>query len=148
MRTLLVTALLISMAPPVADAAPKRTPITIDTAKGSQTFSVEVVKDEADRERGLMYRRHMSKHRGMLFDYDPPQPVTFWMKNTYLSLDIIYIGPDGRILNIAENAKPLSLDELPSAGAIRGVLEINGGLSAKLGIKPGDKVHHKLFDPK
>jgi uncharacterized membrane protein (UPF0127 family) len=84
----------------------------------------------------------------MLFDYDPPQPVAFWMKNTFISLDIIFIDGDGRILNIAENTTPLSLERLRSAGEVRGVLEINGGLSAKLGIKPGDKVRHELFEPK
>jgi hypothetical protein len=120
--------------------------LTIDTANGEQEFSVEIVREEKDRNRGLMYRRKMARDRGMLFDYDPPQPVSFWMKNTYIALDIIFIGGDGRIITIAENTTPLSLAPIPSGGAARGVLEINGGLSKKLGIKVGDRVRHALFD--
>lgn len=121
--------------------------VSIVTAQGARVFHVEVVKEEKDRNRGLMFRKHMADDRGMLFDYDPPQAISFWMKNTYIPLDIIFIGADGRIIRIAENAKPLDLTPLPSGGEARGVLEINGGLSAKLGIKPGDLVQHKLFDP-
>jgi uncharacterized membrane protein (UPF0127 family) len=82
----------------------------------------------------------------MLFDYDPPQEVAFWMKNTYIPLDIIFIDATGRIIRIAENTTPLSLEPIPSGGVARGVLEIKGGQSAKLGIKAGDRVRHALFD--
>lgn len=94
-----------------------------------------------------MYRRHLATDHGMLFDYDPPVAVGFWMKNTYIPLDIIFIANNGKIIRIAENTIPFSLDHIPSGGRIRGVLEINGGLSAKLGIKVGDKVRHRLFNP-
>ena len=139
---------LAAAAPPVppraADAPTER--LSIVTAGGEHVFDVEVVKEEKDRNRGLMFRRHMASGRGMLFDYDPPQEISFWMKNTYIPLDIIFVGADGRIISIA-NAKPLDLTPLPSGGLARGVIEINGGLAAKLGIKPGDRVQHRLFDP-
>lgn len=121
--------------------------LTVEAAAGAQKFYVEVVREEVDRNQGLMYRKHLPTDRGMLFDYDPPVVVGFWMKNTYIPLDIIFIAAGGRIIRIAENTTPLSLDHIPSGGKIRGVLEINGGLSAKLGIKVGDQVRHRLFNP-
>jgi uncharacterized protein len=150
MYTLLSLSLFLAAAPVVVtapDAAAKAEQVTIETAKGERTFTVEVVRDEKDRNRGLMFRHEMADSHGMLFDYDPPQQVSFWMKNTFLPLDIIFIGADGRILNIAAKTTPLSLERLPAVGKARGVLEINGGLSEKLGIKPGDKVRHALFAP-
>lgn len=119
--------------------------LTIASQSGERAFNVEVVREEAQRNRGLMFRRQLSNDHGMLFDYDPPQVVGFWMKNTYISLDIIFIATDGRIMRIAPNTTPHSLESIPSGGPARGVLEINGGLAAKLGIKPGDRVRHRLF---
>ncbi len=121
--------------------------LSIDGEKGAQVFFVEVVRSEKERNRGLMFRKEMAVGHGMLFDYYPAQVVAFWMKNTFLPLDIIFIGPDGRIIRIEENAVPHSLRHIPSGGDTRGVLEINGGLSARLGIKPGNLVHHGLFEP-
>lgn len=131
-----------------AEPTAKAEQIAVETASGERAFSVEVVRKEKERNRGLMFRHEMANDHGMLFDYDPPQKISFWMKNTFIPLDIIFIGADGRVLNIAESTTPLSLERLPAAGEARGVLEINGGLSAKLGIKPGDKVRHALFDAK
>jgi len=128
-----------------AAKAPETQTLSIDAGKGTKTFQVEVVREEKDRNRGLMYRRHMAADHGMLFDYDPPVDIAFWMKNTYIPLDIIFVGADARIIRIEENATPLSLAHIPSGGPARGVLEINGGLSAKLGIGPGNLVHHALF---
>ena len=119
--------------------------LKIDGAQGTKSFNVEVVRGEKDRNRGLMFRRQMAADHGMLFDYDPPQVIGFWMKNTYIKLDIMFIDADGRIIRIEENATPLSLRHIPSGGAARGVLEINGGLSAKLGFRAGDLVHNALF---
>jgi uncharacterized membrane protein (UPF0127 family) len=93
-----------------------------------------------------MFRQSLPENGGMLFDYDPPQEIAFWMKNTYIALDIIFIDASGRIIRIAENTSPLSLERIPSGGVARAVLEINGGMSATLGIKPGDRVHHALFE--
>ncbi|QCI78720.1 DUF192 domain-containing protein [Hankyongella ginsenosidimutans] len=84
-----------------------------------------------------MFRASMPQDSGMLFVYKTPQPLAFWMENTYLPLDLIFIGQDGRILNVAANAKPLSRQPILSAGQAIGVLEINGGQAATLGIAPG-----------
>lgn len=149
MYALIYLSLLLAAAPAVITSAPtaKLEPLTIECAKGEKVFSVEVVRQEKDRNRGLMFRHSLAADQGMLFDYDPPQNISFWMKNTYIPLDIIFVDAQGRILNIAENTTPFSLEHLPSAGQARGVLEINGGLSKKFGIKAGDKVHHAIFDP-
>lgn len=119
--------------------------LSIETAHGVQRFHVEIADNDAEREQGLMYRRSMAADHGMLFDFNPPQQVSFWMHNTFLPLDIIFIGPDGRILNIAPNATPFSDDNIPSAGETRGVLELNAGRAAALGILPGDRVRHRIF---
>jgi uncharacterized membrane protein (UPF0127 family) len=149
MHILIGLSLLIAAAPAAVTlpAAAQLEPLTVETAAGEKKkFSVEVVRDEKARNRGLMFRHEMADDHGMLFDYDPPQAIAFWMKNTFISLDIIFVGGDGRIISIAEKTTPLSLERLPSGGPARGVLEINGGLSAKLGIKVGDKVLHPIFE--
>jgi len=119
--------------------------LSIETSSGVQRFHVEIADNDAEREQGLMYRRSMAADHGMLFDFNPPQQVSFWMHNTFLPLDLIFIGADGRILNIAANATPFSNDNIPSAGPARGVLELNAGRAAALGILPGDRVRHRIF---
>ena len=89
---------------------------------------------------GLMFRKELAANHGMIFFVDPEREVNFWMKNTLIPLDIIFIGPDRLVSNIAANATPYSLDPLPSAGTAAAVLEINGGRAAELGIVPGAKV--------
>jgi uncharacterized membrane protein (UPF0127 family) len=104
-------------------------------------FKVEVAATPAEQARGLMFRTAMGPDEGMIFPSQPPRDgVAFWMKNTVIPLDIIFIGTDGRILNIAANAVPYSLQPIPAAGPVSGVLEINGGRAAQLGIGAGDKV--------
>jgi len=103
-------------------------------------FRVEVAGSRFEQARGLMFRRAMGKDEGMLFPMEPPREASFWMKNTVISLDIIFIGTDGRILNIAENAVPYSEEPRRAAGLAAAVLELNGGRAAELGIVPGDKV--------
>ncbi|MES2035544.1 MAG: DUF192 domain-containing protein [Pseudomonadota bacterium] len=120
-------------------------PLTIDTAKGPVAFQVEIADDEAERERGLMYRTALAPDRGMLFAFEGPAPRAFWMKNTYIPLDIIYIGADGRIVSIVANAEPFNETPLPSGAPALGVLEIYGGRAAQLGLKAGDRVHHRIF---
>ncbi len=122
-----------------------REALGVERGGTSYAFEVEVVRREADRNRGLMFRKSMDADHGMLFDFDPPRPVSFWMKNTHIPLDIIFIDADGRIIRIAENTVPFSLDPIPSGGAARGVLEINAGLSRKLGLQAGDRVRHRIF---
>jgi uncharacterized membrane protein (UPF0127 family) len=116
-------------------------PLTVTHAGKRHTFKVEVARTTAEQARGLMFRTAMGPDEGMIFPSDPPRAnVAFWMKNTVIPLDIIFVGTDHRILNIAAQATPYSLEPLPAAGVVSGVLEINGGRAAELGIVPGDKV--------
>ncbi|WP_428331932.1 DUF192 domain-containing protein [Novosphingobium sp.] len=115
-------------------------PLTIATAHGPHAFKVEVAATAGEQEHGLMFRTKMGADEGMIFPYAPPQRTAFWMKNTVIGLDIIYIGADHKILNIAANAVPYDETPLPSAGAVSGVLELNAGRAAQLGIVAGDKV--------
>ena len=119
--------------------------LTIDTAKGRVDLMVEIADDEAERQRGLMYRTSLAPDRGMLFHFPDAAPRAFWMKNTYIPLDIIYIGPGGRIISIAAMTEPFNESPVPSKGAASGVLEIYGGRAAELGIEVGDRVHHRIF---
>ena len=126
-------------------AAPVYEPLDIITAKGPVHFRVEVAADEATRAQGLMFRTHLDDDQGMLFDFHTAQQVSFWMKNTLIPLDMIFIRADGVIANIADNTEPYSETPIPSDGPVLGVLEIGGGLTQELGIKPGDKVTHRIF---
>ena len=114
-------------------------PLTIHSANGDHRFMVEVAATPEQQERGLMFVKSLAGNRGMIFPYDPPQQVAFWMKNTLIRLDIIFIRADGRIARIAD-AKPLDETPLPSGEPAAAVLEIRGGRAAELGIRPGDRV--------
>ena len=119
--------------------------IEIRSASGVHKVSVEVMRTPEQLERGLMFRKYMPEDRGMLFDFKSEAPIMMWMKNTFIPLDMIFISKDGTIANIAENAEPLSESIIPSNGPIQGVLEINAGVSAKLGLKKGDKISASIF---
>jgi uncharacterized membrane protein (UPF0127 family) len=112
-------------------------PLTITSNGKPQRFTVEVAASPEQQERGLMYRRSVAPDHGMIFPYNPPQHVAFWMKNTVIPLDIIYIREDGHIARIF-TAKPLDETPMPSGEPIVAVLEIGGGRAAQLGIKAGD----------
>lgn len=120
-------------------------PLEIVAANGKHNFSVEVARTREEQDKGLMFRRELPDGQGMLFDFTTEQTVAFWMENTYISLDIIFINGDGRIRRIAENAEPLSKTTIPSDGPVRAVLEVIGGTARKLGIKEGDRVVHPIF---
>ena len=109
-------------------------------------FVVEMAETPAQRSLGLQWRRQMAPNQGMLFDFGSPIPVTMWMKNTNLSLDMLFISENGTIINIARNTKPLSLDYVNSAGRAKGVLEVLAGTAKKLKIKAGDRVVHAVFN--
>jgi uncharacterized membrane protein (UPF0127 family) len=115
-------------------------PLTVVTARGRHVFKVEVAASEREQARGLMFRNAMGADEGMIFPMNPPRPAAFWMKNTVIGLDIIFIGADHKVLNIAANAVPYDETPLPSAGEAAGVLELNAGRAAQIGLKPGDKV--------
>lgn len=117
----------------------------IRTSTGEQTFMVEIVNTPQGREVGLMNRRELAADAGMLFDFSKSDKVSMWMKDTLIPLDMLFIRADGRIANIAERTVPGSLTPIDSQGPVLGVLELNGGTSARLGIKPGDKILHPLF---
>jgi uncharacterized membrane protein (UPF0127 family) len=116
-------------------------PLTVTTAKGkTHRFTVEVASTPEQQSYGLMNRQSLPPDRGMIFPYQPPQPVSFWMKDTLIPLDIIFIAPGGRISSIAENTVPLSLEPVVSTEPAEAVLEIAGGRATELGIATGDKV--------
>src|SRR5919198_817720 len=115
-------------------------PLEIVTKNGVQVFSVEMATTEEEKQTGLMYRKELADGKGMLFDFAPEQQISMWMKNTYISLDMIFIRADGRILRIAENTEPESTRIISSGGLARGVLEVPAGTAQKYGIAPGDRV--------
>lgn len=120
--------------------------VTVVSASGAHSFTVEIADDAAERTRGLMFRREMADDAGMLFLFDEAAPRSFWMSNTYISLDIIYIGEDGRIVSIAERTTPFSERSIPSFGPAIAVLEVNGGTSDRLQFAAGDEVRHPFFE--
>jgi uncharacterized membrane protein (UPF0127 family) len=121
--------------------------LEIGTATGRHVFQVEIANNDATREHGLMDRRYMAPDHGMLFEFDREEPVSFWMKNTYIPLDMIFIAPSGVVTHIATNAEPLSERVIPSGSPCIAVLELNGGMAASIGLKVGDKVRHPFFKP-
>jgi uncharacterized membrane protein (UPF0127 family) len=123
-------------------------PLEIVTKTGVQVFSVELATTDQEKETGLMYRKELPDGKGMLFDFSPEQQISMWMKNTYISLDMIFIRADGRILRIAENTEPESTKIISSGGLAKGVLEVIAGTARKYGIAPGDRVAHPLFNSK
>lgn len=136
---IVLVALLLGVSPALADK------LVLDTGTGRHVLSVEIAADQDSRERGLMFRRELAPNAGMLFEFDQDQPVLMWMKNTYLPLDILFISAGGRVVNVARNAKPLSLDTIASDGLVRAALELNAGTADRLGIAPGAKVFHPFF---
>jgi uncharacterized membrane protein (UPF0127 family) len=112
-------------------------PLTISQNGTVHHFKVEVARTDQEQTRGLMFREQMGADEGMIFPYDPPRPLSFWMRNTVLPLDIIFIGPDHRIINIHEKTEPYSLDSRRSGGPAIAALELNGGRAAELGFTSG-----------
>jgi uncharacterized protein len=136
----------------IAPAAPQaplatysKSELTIETSGGKRHFAVEEAKTPQQMAQGLMYRRTMAADAGMLFEYERAQPVSFWMKNTLIPLDMLFIGADGTVLDIHERAVPLSLDPIGTDKPVLAVLEVNGGTVSRLGIKRGDRIDHPMF---
>lgn len=115
------------------------------TASGEHTFSVEVAETAEQKSRGLMFRRSLADDAGMVFPYAPPQEATMWMRNTYISLDMIFIRQDGIVHRIEAGTEPFSEAVIASHGNVAAVLELKAGIASKVGLKPGDKVVHRLF---
>jgi uncharacterized protein len=125
--------------------AAERDTIEIVTRTGVHAFSVELATNAAEREVGLMFRKELPEGHGMLFDFHDEQPVQFWMRNTYVPLDMIFIAGDGRVVHVAQDAKPMSDDLIPSVHPVRAVLEVIAGTARKMGIAPGDRVTGSFF---
>ena len=125
------------------DEGVRLTPLEIRTAKGVVHYKVEVAATPQEQSRGLMYRTSLPDHGGMIFPMTPPRPASFWMKNTYIPLDMIFIRPDGTIARIAANTIPENLEPVDSGEPVSAVLEIVGGGAAANGIAEGDKVSWK-----
>src|SRR5512134_3375920 len=120
-------------------------PLEIASKGGVHTFAVELALTPEQQAQGLMYRKELPEGQGMLFDFKREQEATFWMKNTYVPLDMIFIRADGRIHRIATNTTPLSEALVSSGGPVRAVLEVVAGTTKKLGIAAGDRVAHPIF---
>jgi uncharacterized protein len=121
-------------------------PLKIVTHDGkAHPFRVEVADTDATREEGLMFRKSLAADAGMLFDFKTPQEVAFWMKNTLIPLDMLFIDQRGVVVNIKANATPLSEAAIPSGAPVLGVLEIRGGRAGELGVHVGDKVEERIF---
>lgn len=131
-------------APP--DQVFDRAKLVIDTASGPREFDVELALTPAQQQRGLMLRKSMGPYEGMLFDFGETRPITMWMANTLIALDMLFIAADGTVRHIHANAEPLSTRTIDSGGPAKAVLEINGGAARMLGIKPGDIVRHQMFN--
>lgn len=110
-------------------------------------FDIWVADTEQRRERGLMFVKHMEPTAGMLFIYPQSQTISMWMKNTYIPLDMLFVAADGRIVKIVANTKPESLDVIDSGASVRGVIELNAGMAARLDVRPGSIVIHPAFLP-
>lgn len=144
LRTLLVSILVLCAATGTV-LAQALEPLAIVSGERRHEFQVEVARTDAQRAQGLMYRRSLAPDRGMLFDFERVQPVSMWMQNTYVSLDMLFIRPDGTVARIAAETEPLSTRTIPSGEPVNAVLEVVAGTAARLGIRPGDRVEHPLF---
>jgi uncharacterized membrane protein (UPF0127 family) len=119
--------------------------VEIVSQSGVHVFEVEVAATGEARTKGLMFRKELPAGRGMLFDFGSEGHVGMWMKNTYIPLDMIFIRADGRIVRIAENTVPHSEETIASGAPVLAVLEVIGGTARRLGIRPGDRVAHRIF---
>ena len=125
---------------PPSPAGLEQVILTIHSGAKSHAFVVEVARTPEQQERGLMFRQSLADNQGMIFPYDPPVVASFWMKNTLIPLDMIFIRPDHTIARVADNTVPLSLEPVSAGETVAAVLEIRGGRAAELGVKAGDKV--------
>ncbi len=130
----------------LADLKWRVQPVTVTTATGDHVFQSEIADTGLLRSRGLMERPSLASDRAMLFDFERNAPVTMWMKNTFISLDMIFIKPDGVVHSIARNTVPFSKAIISSGGPVRAVLEVAAGTSGRIELKPGDIVRHAIFD--
>jgi uncharacterized membrane protein (UPF0127 family) len=128
-----------------AHAKMRQDRLTVITSKGEYPIQVEIAETPDEKALGLMFRTSLSDEQGMLFPYGEPQELTMWMRNTYLSLDMVFLRADGTIHRIEERTEPLSDRIIGSGGPVTAVLELAGGWAQRHGLKAGDRVLHPLF---
>ncbi len=129
----------------VAEARMRRDTLTLVTDSGRHRIEIEVAETEEQKAVGLMFRKSIADNAGMLFPYSPPREITMWMRNTLIPLDMVFIRADGIVHRIEARTTPLSEEIIHSKGDVSAVLELGGGVAAKLGLKPGDRVEYALF---
>jgi uncharacterized membrane protein (UPF0127 family) len=147
MRRFSLVWLFLMIAPAALAAGLPRDVLLVETASSQYRFEVEIADNEDERAEGLMYRQAMADNAGMLFLYPSARPVEFWMKNTVLSLDIVFVRADGTIARIAANTTPMSEDLIPSGEPVLAVLEVKAGIMRELGINPGDRLRNAKYFP-
>jgi uncharacterized membrane protein (UPF0127 family) len=128
------------LAPSGASLALSSGTLVLETASGPHSFTIEIASTEADKTRGLMFRRSLPKNGGMLFLYEEPRPIAMWMKNTFIPLDMVFIDSSGRVHRIEAHTEPFSTQPISSEGEVRAILELNAGTAEAIGLKPGDRV--------
>ncbi|MEZ5849328.1 MAG: DUF192 domain-containing protein [Hyphomicrobiaceae bacterium] len=126
----------------------RRETLKIITQSGEHVFQTEIAESADEKARGLMFRRSMADDAGMLFPYLPPQEATMWMRNTYISLDMVFIAADGTVHRVEEGTEPFSERVIASNGDVAAVLELKAGIARKIGLKRGDKIVHPMFPVK
>ena len=136
------TGILVLVATLLAGCSNAESRLVLHTDKGDFPFTVEIADDGAERAEGLMFRDSLAPDAGMLFDYGEEQMTSFWMQNTLIPLDMIFVGADGIVKNIHVNARPLDITSIPSKFPVRFVLEIPGGRSVEIGLRAGDRMEH------
>jgi uncharacterized protein len=144
-RFLCVGWLAVSASAVLAQEAARIEPLSIVTDSSATLFSAEIADNDDLRSRGLMFRHVMPAGQAMLFDFEKPRPAAMWMKNTYISLDMLFVRTDGTIAAIAENTEPLSTQTISVEEPVQGVVELAAGTVKRLGIKRNDKVYHQVF---
>jgi uncharacterized protein len=128
-----------------AQAVARIEPLSIVTDTTATLFSAEIADTDELRERGLMFRHVLPQNQAMLFDFGKPRPAAMWMKNTYISLDMLFVRADGTIAALAENTEPFSTTVISVEEPVKGVVELAAGTVKRLGIKRDDKVYHEIF---
>ena len=146
-RRLLFACALLLIAPLSFAAELPRDVVMVEAGASQYRFEVEVADEPDERAQGLMYRQSLADNAGMLFVYSQSQPVEFWMKNTPLSLDIVFVRDDGMIARIADHTTPMSEDLIPSGEPVRAVLEVKAGIMHQLGVTVGDRLRNAKYFP-
>jgi uncharacterized membrane protein (UPF0127 family) len=120
--------------------------VIVTTDRGDMAFATEIATTDETRSRGLMFRRSMDEREAMLFHWPSPRLVSMWMRNTYLSLDMLFVAADGLVVHVQANTVPQSLDVLSAGREVTAVMELVAGTAAKLGIRPGSRLKHRFFN--